>query len=75
MTLDIIAFTLAALYLAAAFAMLTIGVIGFLNPPVATRCRRCSQWMTDLRRGPAPICLRCRLHPASPSTRQPAPHG
>ncbi|MVU80863.1 hypothetical protein GPX89_26875 [Nocardia sp. ET3-3] len=62
MTLDIIAFTLAAFYLATAFVMLMVGLIDSMSPPLSTRCRRCSHWMTDLRREPAPTCLRCRLH-------------
>ncbi|WP_157514440.1 hypothetical protein [Nocardia concava] len=74
MTFDIVAFTLAGLYLAATFAMLTIGLIGVLGSPVSIRCRECSRWIIDIRGEETSTCRRCRLHPTSPTVRRRA-HG
>lgn len=66
MTLDILAFTLAAVYLIVVFAMLTIGLTGFYKQPVAARCHRCSRWMFNPHDS-VPTCWHCRLHaPARP---------
>ncbi|MFI1920221.1 hypothetical protein [Nocardia sp. NPDC020380] len=63
MTLDILAFTLAAANLIAVFAMLTIGLIGMSGMPISTRCDRCSHWMFHMH-GDESTCRRCRIHTA-----------
>lgn len=68
MTLDIVAFSLAALNLTAVVVMLTIGLTDLPSWPVSTRCGRCSRWTVDIRRRADVTCLRCRVRP--PSNRQ-----
>ncbi|AYF72861.1 hypothetical protein D7D52_02130 [Nocardia yunnanensis] len=72
MTLDIVAFTIAGLYLAATFAMLTVGLIGFMGSPVTGRCRRCSRWVTSVRGDAEPVCPRCRRQSPAPTARHQA---
>ncbi|APA97793.1 hypothetical protein GL305_16635 [Nocardia seriolae] len=73
MTWDVLAFTLAALDLAAAFGMLMIGLGNVIGPPVATRCGQCSRWMTHLGDQLSPRCMRCRLPSVSRHTGGEAP--
>ncbi|MVU80384.1 hypothetical protein GPX89_24435 [Nocardia sp. ET3-3] len=63
MAFDILAFTLAALNLTAVVIMLTIGMTDIPSWPISARCRQCTRWTFDTRRGPAPTCFRCRLRP------------
>ncbi|WP_216897946.1 hypothetical protein [Nocardia alni] len=60
MTLEILAFTLAALYGLAVFVALLVGWAELPDPPVSTSCRRCSRWMIDRRHQSFPLCHRCR---------------
>ncbi|MFI1911762.1 hypothetical protein [Nocardia sp. NPDC020380] len=60
MVLDVLAFSAAAVALAAVVAMLAIGLSDLSNPPTTTVCRRCSRWMIDTRHQPEPLCSRCR---------------
>jgi hypothetical protein len=64
MTLEILAFTLAALYLVAVIVVLLLGLAELPDPPVSTNCRRCSRWMIDRHHQPYPLCSRCRREDA-----------
>ncbi|MTE15248.1 hypothetical protein [Nocardia aurantiaca] len=68
MTLDVVAFSLAAMNLAVVVVMLTIGLVDLPSWPVSTRCGRCSRWTIDTQRRSDRICLRCRLRPPSNGT-------
>ncbi len=61
MGLDILAFSLAAGLLTAIIAMLMIGLADVADPPISTRCPRCSRWTMDTHHRLRPMCLHCRL--------------
>ncbi|WP_405497021.1 hypothetical protein [Nocardia sp. NBC_00511] len=61
MTLDILAFSLAAIVLALVVVMLAVGVADLSNRPTVTWCHRCSKSMIDSHHDAQPVCMRCRV--------------